>query len=53
MVHKVIVQVGRQTKLQSQQKAILLQVIIEKFPGRCCFPLSILVSSIKIQVKKL
>ena len=53
MVHKVIVQVGRKTKFQSQQKAILLVVMIEKFPGRCCFPLSILVSSIKIQLKKL
>ena len=52
MVHKVIVEAGRQTKFQSQQKAILLRVMIEKFPGRCCFPLSILVSSIKIQVKK-
>ena len=52
MVQKVIVRVGRQTKFQSQQKAILLRVMIEKFPGRCCFPLSILVSSIKIKVKK-
>ena len=53
MVQKVIVQVGRQTKFQSQQQAILLLVMIEKFPGKCYFPLSILVSSIKIQVKKL
>ena len=53
MVHKVIVQVGPQTKFQSQQIVILLRVIIEKFPGKSCFPLSILVSSIKIQVKKL
>ena len=51
-VYKAIVQVGQQTKFQSQQKAILLRVMIEKFPRRCCFPLSILVSSIKIQVKK-
>ena len=50
MVHKVIVQVGRQTKFQSQEKAI---VTIEKFPGKCCFPISIFVSSIKRQVKKL
>ena len=53
MVHKVIVQVGRKTKFQSQQKAILLPMMIEKFPGRCYFPLSSLVSSIKIQDKKL
>ena len=53
MVQKVIVQVGRQTKFQSQQKATLLRVMIEKFSEECCFPLSILVSSIKIQVKKL
>ena len=53
MVHKVIVQVGWKTKFQSQQKAILLPAITEKFPGRCCFPLSILVSSIQIQVNKL
>ena len=53
MVHMVIIQVGQQTKFQSQQKATLLRVMLEKFPGRCCFPLFILVSSIKIQVKKL
>ena len=35
MVHKVIVQVGRQTKFQSQQKAIVIEMIIEKFPGKC------------------
>ena len=29
MVHKVIVQVGRKTMFQSQQKAILLPVMIE------------------------
>ena len=52
MVHKVIVRAGRQTKFQSQQKA-LLRVTIEKFPGKCYFSLSILVSSIKIQSKKL
>ena len=52
MVLKVIVQVGRQTKFSHKRK-LLLQVMIEKFPGKCCFPISILVSSIKIQVKKL
>ena len=25
--------------------------MIEKFPGKCCFPLSILVSSIKIRLR--
>ena len=53
MVHKVIVQIGWLTKFQAQQKAILLRVMTEKFLGRSCFLLSILVSSIKIQLKKL
>ena len=25
--------------------------MIEKFPGKCCFPLSVLVSSIKIRLR--
>ena len=52
MVHKVIVQVVRQTKFSDNRK-LLLRVMIEKFPGKCCFPLSILVCSINSQVKKL
>ena len=52
MVHKVIVQVVRQTKF-SHNRELLLRVIIEKCPGKYCFPLSILISSIKSQVKKL
>ena len=52
MVPKYIVQVGRQIKIQSQQKAIYLRMMIEKFPGKCCILLSILVSSITFQFKK-
>ena len=52
MVHKVIVQVGRQTKSQSQQKAIVTSDD-EQFPEKCCFSIPNLVSSIRIQVKKL
>ena len=48
----VIVQVGGRQSFSHNRK-LLLRVMIEKFPGKCCFPLSILVSSIKIQVKKL
>ena len=46
MVHKVIVQVVRQLKFSHNRK-LLLRFMIEKCPRKCCFPLSILVSSIK------
>ena len=52
MVHKVIVQVGRQTKFQSQEKVIVTSDDW-KVSGTVFFPISILVSSIKMQVKKL
>ena len=52
MVHKVIVQVGRQTNLSLNRK-LLLRVMIEQFREKCCFPIPNLVSSIRIQVKKL
>ena len=51
MVHKVIVQVGRQNF--SNNRKLLLRVMIEQFPEKCCFPLSILVSSIKVQVSSI
>ena len=41
LVHKVIVQVGRQTKFQAQQKAIVTSMI-EKLLGKCCFPFRLL-----------
>ena len=44
---------GRAVDKVCHNRKPLLRVMIEKFPGKCCFPLSILVSSIKIQVKKL
>ena len=52
MVHKVIVQVWRRQSFSHKRK-LLLRVMIEKLPEKCCFPISILVSSIKMQVKKL
>ena len=52
MVHKVIVLVGRQTKFQAQQKAIVTSDDW-KVSGKVLFSLSILVSSIKSQVEKL
>ena len=51
MVHKVIVQVERQNL--SHNRKLLLRVMIEKFTGKCCFPISNLVSSIRIRVRKL
>ena len=32
-------------------RKLLLRLMIEKFPGKCCFPLSILVSSIKFRLR--
>ena len=50
MVHKIIVQVVRQTKFSHNRK-LLLRVMIEKFPGKCCFPLSIWFVQFKVRLR--